>query len=334
MNPRIRQPLVVVIGHVDHGKTKLLDTIRGTAIGAGEKGGITQTIGASALPLSVLKKICGNLLDLTKKEITIPGLLFIDSPGHAAFTNLRKRGGNIANIAILVVDINEGFKPQTIESIDILKQYRTPFVVAANKIDLISGWKSNPDITLLKSIADQPPGVQETLSTKLYELVGALHEKGFGSERFDRIEDYTKQVALVPCSAKTREGIPELLMVLVGLAQRFLQGKLTCDEQGFAKGTILEVKDERGLGKTLDVILYDGCLKKNDVIVIGGVDQPVVTKVRALFVPAPLSDTRDKKSKYTQVNEIAAATGIKIIAPDIDAVVSGMPLRSTDSSHL
>ncbi len=319
----IRSPICTIVGHVDHGKTSLLDKIRGTAVTKTEAGRITQAIGASIIPLFVIRKLCGKLLEQLKLELTIPGLLFIDTPGHAAFTNLRKRGGALADIAVLVVDINEGFKPQTIESIEILKSDKTPFVVAANKIDLVPGWQQGS--SLLQNINQQAQRTKEVLDTKLYELVGKLYELGFGSERFDRVSDYTKQVAIIPVSAHTGEGIPELLMVLAGLAQKFLKLQVT---EGDAKGTILEIKEEKGLGVTADVILYDGTLKINDTIVIGGLDKAIITKVRTLLEPAPLAEMRVKKTKFKRVKEVFAATGVKIAAPELDGVIPGMPLRA------
>ncbi len=328
-----RSPICTVMGHVDHGKSSILDKIRGSAIVKSEAGAITQAIGASIIPLNTIKKICGDLLKQLNMGFTIPGLLFIDTPGHAAFTNLRKRGGNLADIAILVIDVNEGIKPQTMESIDILKQYKTPFLIALNKIDLISGWQTK-NSSLLSSINQQSQSIQQILDTKLYELVGKLSEIKINSERFDRIDDYTKQIAIIPCSAKTGEGIPELLMVLTGLAQKFLEKCLECNVEGDAKGTILEVKEEKGLGKTIDVIIYDGKLKTNDIIVVGGLEKPITTKVKALFEPVPLTEMRDKKSKFKSVKEVSAATGVKISALDIDKVVSGMPLRSCQKKDL
>ncbi|MFH2020907.1 MAG: translation initiation factor IF-2 [archaeon] len=322
----LRQSIICVLGHVDHGKTKLLDKIRGSATQIGEAGGITQAIGASIIPLDTVKKICGSLLS-DKTKFSIPGLLFIDTPGHAAFTTLRKRGGSIADIAILVVDINEGFRPQTMESIEILKGSKTPFIIAANKIDLIPGYRQKEKM-LLKNLDLQDPFVVEKIETKLYEIVGKLSEMGINSERFDRVEDYTKQIAIVPVSAITGDGIPELLMVLIGLAQRYLETSLKFHVKGNAKGTILEVKETQGLGKTLDVIIYDGILHKNDKIIIGGLEKPIETKVKALLCPLPLKEMRDKKTKFLAVNEVTAATGVKISAPDIDDVIAGMPLQS------
>ena len=331
---QIRSPICAIEGHVDHGKTSILDQIRGSSIVKGEAGAITQAIGASIIPLETIKKICGPLLGTLKTKLTIPGLLFIDTPGHAAFTALRKRGGNLADIAIVVIDINEGIMPQTQEAIEILKQYKTPFIIAANKIDLIPGWKSNKDTPILQNIQKQDQNTIQKFETKLYELVGKLSELGLNSERFDRVEDYTKQIAIIPTSAQTREGIPELLMVMTGLAQKYLEECLKCNIQGSAKGIVLEVKEEKGLGKTLDIIVYDGTLKINDIIVIGSLDQPIVTKIKALFEPAPLAEMRDKKTKFTSVKQVTAATGVKISASEIGNVVSGMPIRSTTKEDI
>lgn len=329
----LRSPIICVLGHVDHGKSSILDAIRGTNIVASEAGAITQAIGASLIPLETIQQKCGKLLTAMKLMLSIPGLLFIDTPGHAAFTTLRKRGGNLADIAILVVDINEGFMPQTIEALDILRAYKTPFIIAANKIDLIPGWKKGEGF-LLQTIQTQSKEVQRKFDEKLYELVGKLYELGFQAERFDRVTEYTKQIAIVPCSAKTTEGLPEMLMVLTGLTQKFLENCLACDVKGYAKGTILEVKEETGLGTTLDVIIYDGSLKVNDVIVIGTLDEPLVTKVRALFEPAPLAEMRDKKSKFIAVKKVNAATGVKIAAPELEKAIAGMPLRASSKENL
>lgn len=329
----IRSPICVVLGHVDHGKTLLLDKIRGTAIQKGESGGITQAIGASIIPVETLQNVCGELLEQLNLKLTIPGLLFIDTPGHEAFTSLRKRGGSLADIAVVVIDINDGFKPQTHETIKILKNTKTPFIIAANKLDLLSGWQPKHG-KLMKDINNQYPKIKEKLDMKIYEIVGKLAEYGFDSERFDRVDDYTKKVGIVPVSAMTGMGIPELLMVLTGLSQKYLNQCLECEVEGPASGTILEVKEEKGLGVTADAIIYDGTLNVNDLIVIGGVNEPLTTKVRALLIPKPLEEMRDKKTKFLHVDKIIAATGVKIVAPDLDNVVAGMPLREATSADL
>lgn len=220
------------------------------------------------------------------------------------------------------------------ECIEILKQYKIPFVVALNKVDLLNAWRSQPKEKLLSSIASQSQNVIAEFETKLYEVVAQLNTHELNADRFDRVSDYTKQIAIVPTSARTGEGIPELLMVLIGLSQKYLGENLKTDANHYAKGTILEVKEEKGLGKTLDVIIYDGHLKVGDTIVIGTLAEPIVTRIKALFEPFPLSEMRDKKSRYMSVREVYAATGVKINAPDTEEVVAGMPIRSSSPSDV
>lgn len=323
----VRSPIVSVLGHVDHGKSSILDAVRGTNIVRGEAGGITQAIGASIMPLNIIKQKCGTLIDSLKMNITIPGILFIDTPGHAAFTSLRKRGGNLADIAIVVVDINEGLKPQTIEAIEILKAYKTPFVIAANKIDLIQGFNIT-DSSFLNSFKSQKDNIKNNIETKLYELIGVLYEKfKITAERFDRVEDYTKQIAIIPCSATKSIGLNELLMVITGLSQKFLEQNLKLNISGPAKGVIVEVKDDKGLGRCADIIIYDGSLRVGDSILIGTLNEPLLAKVKALLMPEALVDMRDKKSKFKIVKEVVAATGVKISSSDFsEEVVAGMPI--------
>ena len=279
----IRQPIVVIAGHIDHGKSSILEKVKGISITKGESGGITQSIKSYNIPIKAIEKCCGSLLKTLNQKINIPGLLFLDSPGHAAFNNMRKRGGNLADIAILTIDINEGVKDQTLEVLEILKQYKTPFIIALNKIDLISGWRTDKTVNIISSINSQSERVQQELDKRLYEILGKLSEHNINSERFDRISDYTKQVAMIPVSAKTEEGIPELLMVLTGLAQKYLEDSLKITEEGEGKAIILEVQEDVGVGTTLDIILYDGQIKKGDQIVIAGLNGPIVTKVKGLF---------------------------------------------------
>ncbi len=318
----IRQPIVSVLGHVDHGKTSLLDFIRGSTVAAREAGAITQHIGATEVPIEAIYEICGDLLK--EKKFTLPGLLFIDTPGHHAFTTLRTRGGSLADLAILVVDINEGFKPQTYESIKILKQYKTPFVVVANKIDAISGWKKNDAVAKIR-IDNQRQNVKAIFEEKIYDLIGTISENKMNSDLYFNIKDFRKTIGIIPISSKTGEGIPELLMILVGLAQRFLEEKLNI-ETGPGKGSVLEVKEEVGLGKTIDAIIYNGSIKIDDKIVIGTWDKPVVTRIKALLKPKPLDEIRDPRERFDNVSEVHAACGIKISSPDLENVIPGAPI--------
>jgi translation initiation factor 5B len=327
-----RQPIVCVLGHVDTGKTLLLDKIRKSSVQAREVGGITQHIGASFFPLDTLVGICGSLLASLKGKIQIPGLLVIDTPGHEAFANLRKRGGGAADIAILLVDVLKGFEAQTYESLDILKARKTPFLAAVNKIDRIPGWKSQPEKLFLDSYASQDTPVREDLDNRLYAVMGTFSTLGFQAERFDRVKDFTRTIALVPVSAKTGEGIPELLSVLVGLTQQYLKTQLQVTK-GPGKGTVLEVGEEPGLGITVNAIIYDGILKRGDIIVVGGKEDPIVTRVRAVLLPKPLDEIRDPRDRFSAVTSVSAAAGIKIAAPNLETALAGAPLYVVPSDH-
>lgn len=253
-------------------------------------------------------------------------MLIIDTPGHAAFMNLRTRGGSVADIAILVIDIIEGVQVQTRESLNILKVKKTPFLVAVNKIDRISGWVPQKTNSFLESYSLQDKFVQKSLDDRIYELIGEFSKLGYQTDRFDKITDFTENIALVPISAKTGEGIPEILMVLAGLSQQYLKDRIKVST-GPAKGTVLEVKEEPGLGITLDTIIYEGVIKKDDKIVVGTMDNPVVTRIRALLLPKPLDEIRDPREKFSPVNRITAAAGVKIVCPNLENVIAGAPLR-------
>ena len=329
---RIRQPIVAVLGHVDSGKTSILDKIRGTGVQGREAGGITQHIGASFLPTDTIKKMTGPLYEkLSKGEVTIPGLLVIDTPGHEIFTNLRARGGSAADIAILVVDVNRGFQLQTNESLKILESRKVPFVVALNKTDMVSGWKNTDTPYISQAIKQQDQFVQTTLDEQIYNVVTALSVLGYQSEAFFRVKDFAKEVSIVPVSARSGVGIPELLAVLVGLAQQFLQKRLDQEEKS-TRGIILEVNDEVGLGPTANMILIDGHLKKEHNIIVAKRDSVVVTKLKAMLLPKPLDEMRDPRDKFKPINEVQAAAGIKIASPDLDGVLPGSTVYATDDA--
>lgn len=327
-NKIIRAPIVCILGHIDHGKTTILDYIRGTVVQQREAAGITQHIGASYFPTEDIKEFLRkSRQEFAEKKINLPGILVVDTPGHAAFLNLRRRGGAVADIAILVIDVTAGTMPITWESVRILRERKTPFVIAANKIDRISGWKSKKDADFLDSYNSQKPHTKDFLDEKVLQIMGNFLEEGFkGIDRYDKIKDFTKKIAIVPTSGKTGEGISTLLMILMGLVQQYLTTNLRFSE-GAAKGVVLEVKKEKGQGKTIDVLIYDGIIKKGDDFIVGGLEKPIKSKARALLIPKPLDEIRDPRQKFDSVDVISAAAGIKILAPSIDDVVAGSPFR-------
>lgn len=320
---QLRTPIVAVLGHVDAGKTSFLDKVRSTNVAAKEAGFITQHIGATEVPVQTIKDIAGPLVQKFGFTLNVPGLLFIDTPGHEAFTNLRERGSSIADLAVLMVDAQKGLQPQTKEAMTILRNYKVPFIVCVNKIDIIDGYESHAG-SFLANLAQQSHAVQAKLDERIYTILGELFDAGFQSERFDRLHDTTKEIAMIPICANTGEGLPETLVFLAGLAQKFLEQNLKLEANGPAKGTCLEVREEKGLGTTLDVILYDGKLSVGDVFVIAGKNGVIETKVRALLRPNVLTDIRAAE-KFVNVKEVYAATGVKISAPNLDEALAGSP---------
>ncbi len=311
---RIKNPIITLAGHVDHGKTSIADAIRGSSVAGQEAGGITQKISFTLFPADMIKKRYP-ILDKYKIKLEIPGFLFIDTPGHAAFTNLRKRGGSLADLAIVVIDINEGIKPQTAEVLKIMKSNKTPFVVALNKIDNISGWRKLSE-DLKQSIESQSAIAKQTFDERLFMIIGALHNYGFEADLFYNIKDFTKKLVLVPCSARTKEGIQELVMVLCGLCQKFLKKRLELGEE--ARGVILEIKKERSLSY-IEAILYDGVLKRNDTIAIATFENPIITKIRTFEKILPLS------AKFEPAEEVEAAAGIRMQLTEMNGVLPGLP---------
>jgi len=311
---RIRNPIITVAGHVDHGKTSILDKIRGTSVTETEAGGITQKISFTELPKETIKIRAGKVLEKFNIPLNIPGFLFIDTPGHAAFTNLRKRGGSLADLAILVIDINEGIKPQTSEVLQILKANKTPFIIALNKIDNISGWQTNAETQLIN--------VQQNFEEKLYTLIGALNSYKFDAELYTKINDFTKKIAIIPCSARTGEGINELIAILCALSQKFLKHRIEIGEKG--KGVILEVKKEKSIN-FLESILYDGQLDVKDEIAIASFDKLITTKIRNIQQALPLS------KGFKTTNKVQAASGIRLQIISKEEILPGMPFQVIES---
>ncbi len=310
----LRSPIITVAGHVDHGKTSLLDNIRKTGVQETEAGGITQKISFTRVPIKNIERRCPLIVEKGIK-LEFPGFLFIDTPGHAAFSHLRKRGGSLADIAILVIDVNEGLKPQTVEVLEMLKLNKVPFIIALNKIDNISGWKQQAE-AVKESIERQSVNTKLQFDEKVMIIVGSLYHHGFHATLFYEIKDFSKELALVPCSARTSEGIKELILTICGLSQKFLKEKLKPGKE--AKGVIVEIKKEKTM-EYCEAIVYDGDLSVKDEIAIASFDQPIITKIRILEEIEPAS------FKFKPVNKVSAAAGIRMQLVDSKHILPGMP---------
>lgn len=319
----LRSPICCILGHVDTGKTKLLDKIRQTNVQEGEAGGITQQIGATYFPTEAIKMKTRIVDPKNEMDFKTPGLLIIDTPGHESFTNLRSRGSSLCNIAILVIDIMHGLEPQTIESIRLLRDKKTPFVVALNKIDRLYGWNATPDNGFQASLAKQKKAVQNEFKDRLEKTKLALAEQGLNSELFYENKNMSRYVSLVPTSAHTGEGIPDMLKLLVELTQNRMAEKLMYLSS--LECTVLEVKVVEGLGTTIDVVLSNGILREGDRIVVCGLNGAISTNIRALLTPQPMKELR-VKSQYVHHKEIKAAMGVKISANDLEGAIAGSRL--------
>lgn len=319
----LRSPICCILGHVDTGKTKLLDKIRQTNVQEGEAGGITQQIGATYFPIEAIKQKTSFLNKEGTFDYKVPGLLIIDTPGHESFTNLRSRGSSLCNIAILVVDIMHGLEPQTLESLGLLRQRKTPFIVALNKVDRLYGWKSYPDMSFEEMLKLQPDATRAEFEDRLQKTILAFAEQGLNSQVSFRNDDMRKTVSLVPTSAITGDGVADMIMLLISLTQKMMHeslmylSKLEC--------TVLEVKVIEGLGTTIDVILSNGVLREGDKIAVCGLNGPIVTQIRALLTPQPLRELRIKSS-YVHNKQVKAALGVKICATDLEKAIAGSHL--------
>jgi len=328
----LREPIVSLLGHVDHGKTTLLDRIAGSVRAAKEPGGITQHIGAIEVTGATVRHLCEAVL--RTEQLRLPGLLFVDTPGHRSFETLRRRGGALADLAVLVVDVREGVMPQTRESVQILRREKTPFAVALTKIDLLAGWRKPTGPTpLLDAIRKSAPDFQKLLDQRVYSVAEELDQLGFSAERFDRVSDFTRNVGIVPVSAKTGIGVPELIALLVGLSQRFLEQELELITAG-GEATILERSDQKGVGPVGNVIIYRGRLKVGDEIVATGREAPFATRIRGIYRPVPLKEGRaSKQLRLDSLAEVQAAAGVYLAAPGIEDAMPGGLLKVVRSEE-
>ncbi|KAL2921556.1 Eukaryotic translation initiation factor 5B, partial [Bienertia sinuspersici] len=305
----LRSPICCIMGHVDTGKTKLLDCIRGTNVQEGEAGGITQQIGATYFPAVNIRERTRELK--ADAKLNVPGLLVIDTPGHESFTNLRSRGSGLCDIAILVVDIMHGLEPQTLESLNLLKMRNTEFIVALNKVDRLYGWKTCRNTPIVKAMKQQTKDVQNEFNMRLIQIITQFKEQGLNTELYYKNKEMGETYNIVPTSAISGEGIPDLLLLLVQWSQKTMIEKLTFKDE--VQCTVLEVKVVEGHGTTIDVVLVNGVLHEGDQIVVCGMQGPIFTTIRALLTPHPMKELR-VKGTYMHHKEIKAAQGIKITA--------------------
>uniref|UniRef100_A0A667ZR53 Eukaryotic translation initiation factor 5B n=1 Tax=Myripristis murdjan TaxID=586833 RepID=A0A667ZR53_9TELE len=320
---RLRAPVVCVLGHVDTGKTKILDKLRHTHVQDGEAGGITQQIGATNVPLDTIVEQTKMVKNFDRENIKIPGMLIIDTPGHESFSNLRNRGSSLCDIAILVVDVMHGLEPQTIESINLLKQKKCPFIVALNKIDRLYDWKKSPEADVVSTLKKQKKNTKDEFDERAKAVIVEFAQQGLNAALFHENKDPRTFVSLVPTSAHSGDGMGNLIALLVELTQSMLARRLAhCDE---LRAQVMEVKALPGMGTTIDVILINGRLREGETIIVPGVEGPIITQIRGLLLPPPLKELR-VKNQYEKHKEVSTSQGVKILGKDLEKTLAGLPL--------
>ncbi|KAL4656945.1 eukaryotic translation initiation factor 5B, partial [Arapaima gigas] len=320
---KLRSPVVCVLGHVDTGKTKILDKLRHTHVQDGEAGGITQQIGATNVPLETVIEQTKMVKNFDRENVKIPGMLIIDTPGHESFSNLRNRGSSLCDIAILVVDIMHGLEPQTLESINLLKEKKCPFIVALNKIDRLYDWKKSPDTDVVATLKKQKKNTKDEFDERAKAVIVEFAQQGLNAALFYENKDPRTFVSLVPTSAHSGDGMGNLIALLVELTQSMLTRRLAhCDE---LRAQVMEVKALPGMGTTIDVILINGRLREGETIIVPGVEGPIVTQIRGLLLPPPLKELR-VKNQYEKHKEVSTAQGVKILGKDLEKALAGLPL--------
>lgn len=315
--------MVCVLGHVDTGKTKILDKLRRTNVQDAEAGGITQQIGATNVPMDAIREQAKVVRNSSDFDFKLPGLLIIDTPGHESFSNLRNRGSSLCDIAILVVDIMHGLEPQTIESINLLKKKKCPFIVALNKIDRLYDWKLMARRDIRDVLKEQEANTQVEFNQRTKEVILQFAEQGLNAALFYENPDPKTYISLVPTSAITGEGMGNLLFLIVEFCQKMLAKRLMYSEE--LQATVLEVKAIPGLGTTIDAILINGKLREGQTMILAGTDGPIVTQIRSLLMPQPMKELRVKNA-YVEHKEVLAAQGVKIAAKDLEKAIAGINL--------
>ncbi|XP_060922745.1 eukaryotic translation initiation factor 5B [Limanda limanda] len=320
---RLRSPVVCVLGHVDTGKTKILDKLRNTNVQDGEAGGITQQIGATNVPKETIEEQTRMVKNFTQEGIRIPGMLIIDTPGHESFSNLRNRGSSLCDIAILVVDIMHGLEPQTLESINLLKEKKCPFIVALNKIDRLYDWKKSPETDVVTTLKKQKKNTKDEFDERAKAVILEFAQQGLNAALFYENKDPRTFVSMVPTSAHSGDGMGNLIALLVELTQTMLARRLAhCDE---LRAQVMEVKALPGMGTTIDVILINGCLREGMTIIVPGVEGPIITQIRGLLLPPPLKELR-VKNQYEKHKEVSTSQGVKILGKDLEKTLAGLSL--------
>ena len=327
----LKAPICCIVGHVDAGKTSLLDKLRNTNIQEKEVGGITQHIGSTFFPIETIKNSCSSIKGKFEVICNIPGILMIDTPGHSEFQSLRDVGTSICDLGILIIDIEESIQEQTKEAIKLLKEKKIPFVVAVTKLDKINGWKTTKSPNLREALKEQSKDMSMMLMAKLEDIKYDLSKEDINAEFYFKNSNPKQIYSIVPVSSKTGEGIADLLSLLVYTAQNWMLKKIIY--QDTVSCTIMESKYDKHNGYTIDVILNNGTINIGDKFVVSTITGPNICTIRNLLIPSALTQL-GKKTNWDYKDSIRASIGCKIIGSNLDGAYPGTHLFPIKTSSV
>lgn len=328
----LKAPICCIVGHVDAGKTSLLDKLRNTNIQEKEVGGITQHIGSTFFPIQTIENSCSSIKGKFEVICNIPGILMIDTPGHSEFQSLRNVGTSICDLGILIIDIEESIQEQTKEAIKLLKEKKIPFVVAVTKLDKLYGWKTTKSSNLRDALKEQSKDMSMMLMAKLEDIKYDLSKEDINAEFYFKNSNPKQIYSIVPVSSKTGEGIADLLALLVYTAQNWMLKKILY--QDTVSCTIMESKYDKHNGYTIDVILNNGTINVGDKFVVSTITGPNICTVRNLLIPSALTQL-GKKTNWDYKDSVRASIGCKIIGSNLDGAYPGthlFPIKTSGDS--
>ena len=309
----LKSPICSIMGHVDAGKTTLMDVLRKTNVAEKEFGGITQDINSYFVNIDTISELTSKITNKYKVEPKIPGVLLIDTPGHEVFNKLRNFGSNLCDVAIVVIDIISGVKPQTIESIKMLQENKIPFVIAATKLDTVDGYKCCNMSSLNDEFKEQEKYVLYSIDSYIQDIKYDLEKINVKAELYFKNKKPKQMYSIVPISSKTNSGLSDLLCLIVYISQEWMNSKMIYDENK-KDMVIMKSYNDKKMGWVIDVIIKNGNIKVGEKYIILSTTGPQEIKVRNLIIG------KDR------VREVKASNCVTVIAANCSQCYSGTKL--------
>ena len=305
----LKAPICSIMGHVDAGKTSLIDYIKKSTKVKDEAGGITQTISSSYINIDSIVELTKVINGKYAVEPTIPGMLLIDTPGHEAFNVMRENGSTLCDIAIVIIDIMDGVKPQTIESVEMLRKNRVPFVIVVTKLDTIPEYNKTNETSLRKAFKQQKKTTISYITSIIEDIKYDFDKIKCKSEFYLRNKKPQSIYSIVPVSSHTGEGIADLMALIVYISQNWMNKKITYSDT--IEGQVMNNYKDKNKGWIIDIILKNGTLNTGDKLIFNSYKGPKIVTIRNMFV------------NKNQESTIKATNSISIIGSNCDEIYIG-----------